>query len=71
MKIRILEQVNSHWSDGRHFSAGVGTVTTVDDADKDAVAHFKHLVKAGLAEVVKEEPEPKKTAAAAKKADAE
>lgn len=56
MKVKILDQVNSHWQDGRHFSAGAGTETWVDDDDKDAVAHMKALVKVGLAEIVKDEP---------------
>ena len=56
MKIRTLDHVNSHWADGRHFSAGAGAVTEVDDADKDAVAHMRHLVRIGLAEIVKDEP---------------
>jgi hypothetical protein len=74
MKIKWLGQVNSHWTDGRHFSAMEGGETVVDDGDKDLVAHMKYLVKAGLGEVVKDEPapkeapaEPKKTTTAAKR----
>lgn len=72
MKVKILEQVNSHWSDGRHLSAGVGTVRQADDADADAVAHLQHLVGAGLAEVVEEPPaEPPEPTLAELKAEAE
>jgi hypothetical protein len=57
MKIRTLDHVNSHWSDGRHLSAGQGAELVADDADTDAVAHLQHLVATGQAEVV-DEPEP-------------
>ena len=68
MKVKILQQVNSHWTDGRHLSASVGTVRVADDADKDAVAHLKYLVTSGQAEVVKDEP-VKKTVAAKRTGD--
>jgi hypothetical protein len=54
----MLTQVNSRWHDGRAYSAMEGTVAVVDDADADAVAHMKHLVSAGQAEMVKDDPEP-------------
>lgn len=57
MKIRTLDHVNSHWSDGRHLSAGAGAELYADDADTDAVAHLQHLVATGLAEAVAD-PEP-------------
>lgn len=60
MKIRTLDQVNSRWTDGRHFSAGAGATTEVDDADADAVAHMMHLVKTGQAVLLDDEPEPVK-----------
>lgn len=66
MKIRTLDQVNSRWTDGRHFAAGAGAVTEVDDSDTDAVAHMRYLVATGQAVLVEDEPEPVKDTPPAK-----
>jgi hypothetical protein len=58
MKIRTITQVNSRWLDGRTYAAGEGTVTVVDDRDRDAVAHMRHLAATGQVEILDDEPEP-------------
>jgi hypothetical protein len=58
MKIRTITQVNSRWLDGRTYAAGEGTVTVVDDRDRDAVAHMHHLVATGQVEILDDDPEP-------------
>jgi hypothetical protein len=58
MKIRTITQVNSRWLDGRTYAAGEGTVTVVDDRDRDAVAHMQHLAATGQVEILDDEPEP-------------
>jgi hypothetical protein len=58
MKIRTITQVNSRWLDGRTYAAGEGTVTVVDDGDRDAVAHMQHLAATGQVEILDADPEP-------------
>jgi hypothetical protein len=59
MKIRTITQVNSRWLDGRTYAAGEGTVTVVDDGDRDAVAHMQHLAATGQVQILDDDPEPK------------
>jgi hypothetical protein len=58
MRIRTITQVNSRWLDGRTYAAGEGTVSVVDDADHDAVAHMRYLATTGQVEILAEDPEP-------------
>jgi hypothetical protein len=58
MRIRTITQVNSRWADGRTYAAGEGTVSVVDDADHDAVAHMRYLARVGQVEILAEDPEP-------------
>jgi hypothetical protein len=58
MKIRTITQVNSRWLDGRTYAAGEGTVTVVDDRDRDAVAHMQHLAATGQVQILDDDPEP-------------
>jgi hypothetical protein len=47
MEIEVVRQVNTRYRDGRTFSAMPGRRITVDEADKDAVEHFRELVASG------------------------
>jgi hypothetical protein len=58
MRIRTITQVNSRWLDGRTYAAGEGTVSVVDDGDRDAVAHMRYLAGVGQVEILAEDPEP-------------
>jgi hypothetical protein len=58
MKIRTITQVNSRWTDGRTYAAGEGTVSVVDDGDRDAVAHMRYLAGVGQVDILPEDPDP-------------
>lgn len=62
MRIRILNQVSERTAGGHHYAAMEGTVTDVDDHNKDMINLAKWLVARGDAQFVKvapvKEPDP-------------